>query len=125
MIVKLITKKSIVIGYQTKPIPENAITYDLDTENIFCGYSYIDANGNFVSNKEAYEADLKASAEKNALAVLRDKRELLLLAFDKWEKAVLRGREEDSSIIMNWYQDLLDLKESAFDEIPDAVKYYL
>ena len=58
---------------------------------------------------------------------LRNKRKTLLEAFDKWEKAVLRGREVEDDTIMQWYQDILDLKESAFDEvnIPERIKYYI
>lgn len=58
---------------------------------------------------------------------LRDKREPLLLAFDKWEKAVLRGREIEDETVMQWYRDLLDLKESAFktENIPERVQYFL
>ena len=56
---------------------------------------------------------------------LRARREPLLEAFDKWEKAVLRGREQDSVVIMGWYQDLLDLVPGAFENIPERVQYYL
>lgn len=56
---------------------------------------------------------------------LRVRREPLLEAFDKWEKAVLREREQDSVVIMGWYQDLLDLVPSAFENIPERVQYYL
>lgn len=55
----------------------------------------------------------------------RYRRVKLLNAFDKWEKAVLRGREDDDTSVMEWYQSLLDLQESAFNTIPDRVKYYL
>ena len=55
----------------------------------------------------------------------RIKRSPLLNAFDKWEKAVLRGREEDKGYIMSWYYDLLDLKEYAFENVPEEIKYYL
>lgn len=57
--------------------------------------------------------------------MLRTKRSRLLNAFDKWEKAVLRGREDDKNFIMSWYYDLLDLKEYAFENIPEEIKYYL
>lgn len=57
--------------------------------------------------------------------MLRAKRNSLLNAFDKWEKAVLRGREEDKGYIMAWYYDLLDLKENAFENVPEEIKYYL
>lgn len=56
---------------------------------------------------------------------LRARREPLLEAFDKWEKAVLRGREQDSVVVMGWYQDLLDLVPGAFENIPERVQYYL
>lgn len=56
---------------------------------------------------------------------LRARRVALLAAFDKWEKAVLRGREEDDAVIMQWYQDLLDLEETAFENVPERVRYYL
>jgi hypothetical protein len=51
----------------------------------------------------------------------------LLPAFDKWEKAVIRGRESDDNNIMGWYHDILDLKANAFldENIPNKIKYYL
>lgn len=63
--------------------------------------------------------------EEQRANYLRGKRRILLAAFDKWEKAVLRGREEDSLEIMNWYYNLLDLNEIAFENIPLRVRYYL
>lgn len=56
---------------------------------------------------------------------LRSKRTSLLNAFDKWEKAVLRGRESDDYAIMAWYKELLDLKETAFANVPVRIQYYL
>lgn len=56
---------------------------------------------------------------------LREKRKPLLNAFDKWEKAVLRNREKDDIIVMQWFEDLLDLKESAFETVPERINYYL
>ena len=56
---------------------------------------------------------------------LRNQRKPLLNAFDKWEKAVLRGREVDSEEIMNWYESILDLEESAFVNVPQRINYYL
>ena len=55
----------------------------------------------------------------------RNERKPLLDAFDKWEKAVLRGRELDDEKVMTWYQLLLDLEETAFESIPPRVRYYL
>lgn len=56
---------------------------------------------------------------------LRIKRIALLKAFDLWEKAVLRNREKDSEKIIQWYNDLLDLKEDVFENIPDEIIYYM
>ena len=103
----------------------NIITLDVELSNIYPNYSYIDDNGNFVSNKEAYEAE-KIILEQEAYANgLRAKRKSLLEAFDLWEKAVLRGRATEDNIIMQWYYDLLDLKEEALDNVPEKIKYYL
>lgn len=63
--------------------------------------------------------------EEEIKKVLRAKRKPLLDAFDKWEKAVLRGREQDDYYIMAWYNNLKDLQESAFESIPEKIKYYL
>lgn len=56
---------------------------------------------------------------------LRLKRSHLLTAFDKWEKGVLRGREDDDIAIMMWYKSILDLDESAMENVPERVSYYL
>lgn len=63
--------------------------------------------------------------EEQQKTMLRNKRASLLTAFDKWEKAVLRGRETESIDIMSWYYDILDLNENALNNIPERVKYYL
>ncbi len=63
--------------------------------------------------------------EEERKNILRTKRKILLNAFDKWEKAVLRGRESDDDVIMDWYHNLLDLEESAFDNVPEKVKYFV
>ncbi len=57
--------------------------------------------------------------------ILRQERSVLLYAFDKWEKAVLRSREEDDEAVMAWYQALLDLDVEAFENVPQRVEYYL
>lgn len=69
--------------------------------------------------------DNSEEAQEEKLEKLRHERKKLLVAFDIWEKNVLRGREEDSTDIMQWYQDILDLKETAFDNIPDKITKYL
>lgn len=79
--------------------------------------------------KEEYDEFLKKfeyqPTKEEINANLRNKRKPLLVAFDKWEKAVLRGREEDSKEIMEWYQNILDLNEEAFNNVPERIKYYL
>ena len=52
-------------------------------------------------------------SEEENKNLLRNKRAKLLNAFDKWEKAVLRGRESESIEVMTWYYRLLDLDEYA------------
>lgn len=94
----------------------------------------VDVEG--IPGREAYTEEEKIlvfipyteeEIRENKIKELRSKRKTLLEAFDKWEKAVLRGRELESDTIMQWYQDILDLKESAFEEtnIPERVKYYM
>lgn len=86
-------------------------------EKVF-GYSK-KFNGNALVDMTAEEI-----AEKNANR-LRCKRKYLLEAFDKWEKAVIRGRETEDSMIMLWYNMILDLNAAAFTSIPERIKYYL
>lgn len=70
-------------------------------------------------------AEFHVETDEEKLERLRSQRQPLLTAFDKWEKAVLRGREKDEEYIMSWYQDLKDLKESAFTTIPERIRYYI
>ena len=56
---------------------------------------------------------------------LRQKRKPLLDAFDIWEKAVLRGREIDSTDIMKWYQSILDLDENSLNAPPQEIRRYM
>ena len=63
--------------------------------------------------------------EDRRLNALRARRTPLLEAFDKWEKAVLRGREYEDASIDEWYHRLLDLDELAFENIPKRIKYFL
>lgn len=77
-----------------------------------------------INEYEDYVEIIRRSDEQ-IISDLRASRSSLLDAFDKWEKAVVRGREEDDQFIMNWYQDILDLKSEAFNNIPERVAYYL
>lgn len=75
------------------------------------------------NNKEYFYAEPLPQEER--LLGLRKTRKPLLDAFDKWEKAVLRGRESESLEIMTWYFLILDLNETALNNVPERVKYYL
>lgn len=66
-----------------------------------------------------------AFEEEKALNILRQRRINLLPPFDLWEKAVLRGREEDSPEVMTWYANILSLVETAFDNIPEEISKYM
>lgn len=66
-----------------------------------------------------------APTEDEKLSALRSERATLLSAFDKWEKAVLRGRQTDDKSVMFWYNKILDLEKDAFENIPEVVRYYL
>lgn len=60
---------------------------------------------------------------------LRDRRAKLLDAFDIYKsniayKAITETADEHKATIQ-WYHDILDLKEEAFDRIPEKVAQYL
>lgn len=60
---------------------------------------------------------------------LRQKRKPLLQAFDIHKTNVFYGicieTEEEHKLILDWYYDLLDLKESAIDNPPEHIKKHL
>ena len=60
---------------------------------------------------------------------LRAKRVPLLKAFDVYKSNVAYGvefeNEEQREEIVKWYGDLLHLEESAFEVIPERIRYYL
>lgn len=74
------------------------------------------------------DLDIKKSfalSKERTEELLREDRQPLLMAFDKWEKAVLRGREKDDLKIMTWYYLILDLDITAINNVPERIKYYL
>ena len=80
-----------------------------------------DANYNEIRNLEFNETEYK-------LNQLRKKRKYVLDdGFDKWEKAMLAGRETNDPLVYQWYEDLLDIEktEIALENIPARVAYYL
>lgn len=61
--------------------------------------------------------------------MLRAKRKNILKAFDTYKGNVKYGieyeTEQQHENIIAWYNDLKDLKDSAFENIPERIKYYL
>lgn len=113
--------------YKTQELNRTTLDYSigyLKRDKLFI------AHHEAVGDKKAYDEyeDIQVYVLYNAEelnAMLRAKRVSLLNAFDKWEKAVLRGREQDDYVIMAWYSQLKDLNENAFKNIPARIKYYL
>ncbi|WP_286224094.1 hypothetical protein [Thomasclavelia cocleata] len=60
---------------------------------------------------------------------LREKRNPILKAFDAYKGNVKYGIEtetpEQHQMILAWYEDLKELKERAFENIPERVAYYI
>lgn len=105
-------------SYQSFPLADEDITIEVEEDILkeIGKTKCFDVENNTIIDYDNTEEVLER---------LRFKRKPLLIAFDKWEKAVIRGREEDSAKIMSWYYDLLDLKENAFTNIPERIKYYM
>jgi len=63
----------------------------------------------------------------------RTLREQQFKAFDIWERAVIRGREEDSQEVMDWYQNMLDFTNEItehttyedYPQLPNELKKYM
>lgn len=85
----------------------------------------VDEDGEPIMIRQFILAEVPEPTEEEIKDGLRWIRSRLLEAFDKWEKAVLRGREQDSEEVMTWYQNILDLNEDAINNIPFAVEYYI
>lgn len=67
--------------------------------------------------------------QERKLMALRLRRATLLTALDKYKNNVMYGIEAESeethAAMLAWRQSLLDLDESAFEDIPERVQYYL
>lgn len=123
------------------------INYRLDNENYIIGYTVVPFNANkpfiVISNLKDITLHktriINNKLDNNGVGnktyflrqknKLRAKRKVLLEAFDKYKTNVMYGiKLEDTSTklnITNWYNDLLDLKEAAFTNVPNEIKYYL
>ena len=105
---------------QSYPLNDTAIEISEETLSQIGISKCFDVENNCVIDYDNTE-DLEEERKFN----LRLKRGHLLSAFDIWEKAVLRGREEESQEVMKWYYDILDLDETAINNVPEKVKKYL
>lgn len=120
----LVIENERIVGYQTFPISKKMPVYEIDDipEDLTNGeYGIVD---NKIIKIGYTEEQLKINEEKK-LEEKRQKRKPLLEAFDKWEKAVLRGRMPENASIMNWYEELLDLKDLAIEIVPSEIEYFL
>lgn len=117
-------KENYIKSYVVTPFNENEPSIEIENlEEITINKTRI-MNGVLDNTSNGNNVYLKL-LERQKIRSLRNRRETLLEAFDKWEKAVLRDREEDDAEIMAWYNDLLELKERAFNQVPTRIKYYL
>lgn len=113
-----------IVGYTLTPIDTTKPVYEINEipKGLTSG-RYGVVNGVIV--ELGYTQEILLEIEERKKTILREKRKPLLEAFDKWEKAVLRGREVDSSVVMNWYKRILDLDKTAINTIPNEILYYL
>ena len=76
-------------------------------------------NGEFIFDEE--------KATDYNLNDLRAERALILPAFDIYKTNVIYGIEEETNKeeMISWYQDILDLKREAFENIPEQVQKYM
>lgn len=116
-------------------VPENAIklTNEQYEEYIYKIENGYDANFEVINNSVIITYSIKENWEniqkEHELNVLRNEREPLLIAFDKYKTNVNYGiaieTEETRKIIIEWYNKMLDLDKTAFNNIPIEIKYYL
>lgn len=82
-----------------------------------------------LKNKPISVNNLKDFNENGSKIAKRSLREPILKAFDIYKSNVYYGiiteTEEERTKILAWYQDLLDLKESALGNVPKKVEEYL
>ena len=73
--------------------------------------------------------DLKRLGPNYKDVAIRQLRKPLLEAFDVYKSNIAYGIESESESdkyeILMWYQDLLDKKESALENIPKKIQRYL
>jgi hypothetical protein len=71
----------------------------------------------------------KLKEEEHILKTKRLIREPLLSAFDIYKSNVYYGvieeSEEEKAVVLTWYKDLCDLKESAISNVPQKILKYV
>lgn len=82
-----------------------------------------------LENNCVVDYDNTEDLKKQKLEELRAKRVPLLKAFDVYKSSVAYGvefeNEEQRDEIVAWYTALLHLEESAFENVPERIRYYL
>lgn len=110
-------------------IPEECIEVDDETYQKLLNHELQWSNGELVPYTKTAEdiAKEKAKAEKQALSQKRAKRTPLLKAFDIYKSNVAYGLivDVEHNDIVAWYNDLLELEDRAFDNVPTAITRYL
>ncbi len=119
-------------GYQSFPIDETMQVFDLQEipQDLIQG-EYGIQNGKIV--KLGYSENHLKELELQKTEKLRNKREPLLEAYDRYKVNVLYGIEKidtlkeqtDKKLIDDWYRKILDLNEEAINNLPEKIKYYL
>lgn len=114
--------------WQVYPLDESLPILEIGNPNVIkIGKTKL-INGKIVQPEEE-----KETLKNKNLTVFKLFRKKCFQAFDTWEKNVLRGREEDSESILEWYRVMLNypttINENTTREdypaIPERIKYYL
>lgn len=70
----------------------------------------------------------EAEILQNKLQELRHRRIKLLKMFDIYKTnvnyGIIKETEEDNNTILKWYQNILDLQEEAFNNVPEEILKY-
>lgn len=113
-----------ITGYQTFPITDDMIEIDNLPDDILSGeYGF---NNNQIV-KLGYTNEKQKEIDEENLNNLRYLRQPLLKAYDTYKINVLYGIEAQSEkeTIDSWYKAILDLDETAINNPPERIKYYL
>ena len=111
--------------------------YFLDKINnstfVIVNFEYTPSEGEVEISEDEYNEFMNqnffTSTEEDRLNSLRAQRKVLLNAFDKYKSNVNYGIVEEDEItryaVIMWYNQLLNLEQIAFDNVPYVIQYYL